>query len=306
VSKVLIPLLLILSIFLLASVSATTTNSSSFAITDIKTNVNTYNVTFWDNKSLNVTINQMPSSTSANTTANVTHFSINKTLVKTYTINTNLTLVMLYNNSIVAQATLIYTPLSSFFSLTINTLLNSTYLLQYHVLTPSTLLIKNVTGATVLTYALSTQFGSVYVPVGINPNSAVIIHNSTPMVIQPFPMIVQPQTHTIIVYEGISDKNALLIIFGSFFGSILVGIGIITGTKRSKYKLGTNKSELIYDRLENSPVADIRIEDRGTLREFTEIAQRIGELEGTLKKVQDKSDELANEVEKLKGRANER
>lgn len=305
-NRIFVPLLLILSIFLLASVSATTANSTSFAITDVKTSINTYNVTFWDNKSLNVTINQMPSSMSGNVTANVTHFSINKTLVKTYVINTNLTLVMLYNDSIVAQATLIYTPLSSFFSLTINTLLNSTYLLQYHVLAPSTLIIKNATGATVLTYTLSTQFGSVYIPVGINPNSAVIIHNSTPMVIQPFPMIVQPQTHTIIVYEGISDKNAILIVFGSFFGSILVGIAIITGTKRSKYEVGTNKSDMVYDRLEDNPITNIKIEGPKKLNEFTALAQEIGELQAANRVLQDTVNILKNEMEKIKGRLGER
>jgi len=306
VNRIFVPLLLILLIFLIASVSATTTNSSSFAITDVKTGINTYNVTFWDNKSLNVTINEMPSSMSGNATANVTHFSINRTIVKTYTIDTNLTLVMLYNDSIVAQVNLIYTPLSSFFSLTINTLLNSTYLLQYHVIAPSTLIIKNATGATVLIYTLSTQFGSVYVPAGINPNSAIIIHNGTPMVIQPFPMVVQPQIHTIIVYEGISDKNAILIVFGSFFGSILVGMAIVAGTKRSKVELGTNKSDLIYERLEDNPIANIKIEDPKKLNEFTALAQKIGELEAANRVLQDTVNTLKNEMEKLKGRFGER
>jgi len=306
VNRIFVPLLLILSIFVFASVSATTTNSSSFAITDVKTGINTYNVTFWDNKSLNVTINEIPSSLLSNATASVTHFSINKTLVKTYTIDTNLTLVMLYNDSIVAQVTLVYTPLSSFFSLTINTLLNSTYLLQYRVIAPSTLIIKNATGATILIYTLSNQFGSVYVPVGINPNSAVIIHNNTPMVIQPFPMIAQPQIHTIIVYEGISDKNAILIVFGSFFGSILVGIAIITGTKRSKLELGTNKSEMVYDRLEDYSIANIKIENPKELNDFTALAQKLGEVQATVKELKDEVNKLKNEMEKIKGRFGER
>jgi len=119
-------------------------------------------------------------------------------------------------------------------------------------------------------------------------------------------MIVQPQTHTIIVYEGISDKNAILIVFGSFFGSILVGIAIITGARHSKYKLGTNKSELIYDRLENSPVADVRITNSQKLGEFTELAQMVGELKGEVKMLRDEVHELTSEVEKLKGRVNER
>jgi hypothetical protein len=306
VNRIVIPLFLILSIFMVASVSATTTNSSLFGITYVKTGINTYNVTFWDNKSLNLTINEIPSSMLGNTTANVTDFSINRTMVKTYVINSNLTLVMLYNNSIVAQVTLIYTPLSSFFSLTINTLLNSTYLLQYHVLAPSTLIIKNATGATVLMYTLNNQFGSVYVPMGIDPNSAVIIHNNTPMVIQPFPTILQPQIHTIIVYEGISDKNAILIIFGSFFGSILVGIAIVTGTRRSKIELGTNKSDMVYDRLEDNPIANIKIEDPKKLNEFTALAQKIGELEAENRGLKDEVNILKSEMEKLKGRLGER
>jgi len=305
VNRIFVLLLLILSVFLLASVSATTTNSSSFSITYVKTGINTYNVTFWDNKSLNVTINEMPSS-SGNTTANVIHFSINRTLVKTYTINTNLTLVMLYNDSIVAQVTLIYTPLSSFFSLTIDTLVNSTYLLQYHVLAPSTLIIKNDTGATVLTYTLTTQFGSVYVPVGINPNSAIIIHNGTAMIIQPFPMVLQPQIHTIIVYEGISDKNAILIILGSFFGSILVGIAFITGAKRSKTDLGTNKSEMVYERLEDKSIANIKIENPERLNEFTALAEKLGEIQAEIRELKDEEYKLKNDMEKLKGRFGER
>jgi len=299
VNRIFISLLLILSIFLIASASASNANSTSLGISYTKINVNTYNVTFWDNNSLNITINQISNS-------NISHFSIDKTTTKTYTINSNVTLVMLYNNTIITQITLKYTSIASFFSLTITILYNETYLVQYRTLIPATLLIKNSTGVTILSQILTNQYGSIYVPSSFNPNSAVILYNNTPEIIQPFPYIIPPQVHTIIVYEGISDKNAILIVFGSFFGSILVGIAIITGTKRSKYEVGTNKSDMVYERLGDNPIANIKIEDPKKLNEFTALAQKIGEIEAENRVLRDEVNKLTNEMEKIKGRFGER
>ena len=94
--------MIMILILLLSTASANNINSTSLGISYVKTNVNTYNVTFWDNNSLNVTINQISNSS-------ITHFSIDKTTVKTYVITSNLTLVMLYNNTIITQVLLLHT-----------------------------------------------------------------------------------------------------------------------------------------------------------------------------------------------------
>lgn len=290
---------MIMSIFILLTVNASNTNLTSLGISYVKTNINTYNVTFWDNNSLNVTINQISST-------NITHFSINKTTVKTYIITSNLTLIMLYNNTIIKQVVLQYTSIASFFSLTINALYNNTYLVQYHTLIPATLLIKNSSGVTILSQTLTNQYGFVYIPSGLNPNSAVILYNNTPVIIQPFPYIIPPQVHTIIVYEGISDKNAILIIFGSFFGSFLLALSVIVETKRIKHKLGTNKSELIEERLENNPLANTKIQDQELLKGIVKIIQEAEELRLKYEKSKEELDKQIEKVEKLLGKINER
>jgi len=289
---------MIMSVFILLTASASNMNSTSLGISYTKINVNTYNVTFWDNNSLNVTINQISNS-------NITHFSIHKTTIKTYTINSNLTLVMLYNNTIIVQITLKYTSIASFFSLTINTLYNQTYLIQYHTLVPAILLIKNASGVTILSQALTNQYGSVYIPSSLNPNSAVILYNNTPEIIQPFPYIIPSQTHTIIVYEGISDKNAVLIVFGSFFGSFLLALSVIFETKRIKHKLGTNKSDLIEERLENNPLANTKIQDQELLKGIVKIVQEAEESRLKYEKAKEELDKLLEKVEKLSGKMNE-
>jgi hypothetical protein len=287
-----------MSIFMLSTASASNTNLTSLGISYTKTNVNTYNVTFWDNNSLNVTINQI-------STSNITHFSINKTTTKTYVITSNLTLVMLYNNIIIKQVVLQYTSIASFFSLTISALYNETYLVQYHTLIPATLLVKNFTGATILSQELTNQYGFVYIPSGLNPNSAVILYNNTPEIIQPFPYIIPPQTHTIIVYEGLSDKNAILIVFGSFFGSFLLALSVIVETKRIKHKLGTNKSDLLEERLENNPLANTKIQDQELLKGIVKIVQEAEESRLKYEKAKEELDKLIEKVEKLSGKMNE-
>ena len=297
-NKIIILLAIAISILLLSTASASNINSTSLGISYVKTNVNTYNVTFWDNNSLNVTINQMSNS-------NITHFSINKTTVKTYVITSNLTLIMLYNNTIITQVLLLHTSITSFFSLTISTLYNDTYLVQYHTLLPATLLIKNSSGVTILSQVLTNQYGSIYVPTSLNPNSAVILYNNTPATIQPFPYIAQPQTHTIIVYEGISDKNAILIIFGSFFGSFLLAASVIIGTKRVKHKLGTNKSDLVEERLENSPLANTKIQEQELLKGIVKIVQEAEESRLKYEKSKEELDKQIEKVEKLLGKIGE-
>jgi len=289
----------VISIFMFLTASASNMNSTSLGISYTKINVNTYNVTFWDNNSLEIVINQISAS-------NISHFSINKTTTKTYIIDSNLTLAMLYNNTIVTQITLKYTSIVSFFSLTINTLYNQTYLVQYHVLIPAILLIKNFSGATIFSQVLTNPYGSIYIPSSLNPNSAVILYNNSPVVIQPFPYIIPPQTHTIIVYEGISDKNVVLIVFGSFFGSFLLALSVIFETKRIKHKLGTNKSDLIEERLENNPLANTKIQDQELLKGIVKIVQEAEESRLKYEKAREELDELIEKVEKLAGKINER
>ena len=294
--KLLLPMMFLVIILVSLTFSAGSI-SSNFGISYEKININTYNVTFWDNSSVQASVNVITN----NNVSGISSFTINKTIQKTFTITSNLTLEMLYNDTIVAHATLVYTSISSFFSLSVLTLANDTYMVQYHVLPPAVLIIKSVNGTVLYNYQLNSQYGAIYVSPIINPESAVLLYNNTAEVIHPFPYI-QPTTHTVIVYQGLSTQNAYLIVIGSFFGAFLVSFSVIVGMKRMKYRLGTNKSELLYERLEDNPLANVEIRDASMLKYLTKLVKDVEDERKNNQDLLQKITALKAEIEKLRGK----
>ncbi len=290
--KLLLHVIFLMVILISFTLSAGST-SPNFGISFQKVNINTYNVTFWDNASVQTSVNVIVNNS-------VNSFTINKTVQRTFTITSNTTLEMLYNNTVVAHTTLLYTPISTFFSLTILALVNGTYMVQYHVLPPAVLIIKSINGTELYNYQLSDQYGVIYVPSVFNPGSAVLLYNNTAEVIQPFPYT--QATHTIIVYEGLSTQNAYLIVVGSFFGSFLVSFSVIVGMKRMRYRLGTNKSELLYERLEDNPLANVEIRDASLLKYLTKLVKEVEDERKNNQDLFQKITALKADIEKLRGK----
>lgn len=360
-----------------------TSASSDFAITVEKVGFNSYNVVYWDNSSQLVKIEEISDGITTNS------LLINYTYRTSVNVTSNLTLMMIYNDTIVAQSVLTFTspavemsyvynvpnfllefnftgfantlmkiyisstlyqsgtifkqnlhynvtipygtdglgtsnvtvsviitnstinvtrnfyinsapPLSSFFSLSISSLTNSTYLVQYKALNSSYLIIKNSNGLTLSNLSLSGS-GIFYYPSSTSPSSAALIYKGVAESVQPFPNITQ-NVRTVVVYEGLNDRNAMLIVLGSFFGSIIVSLSIVYSVKRVKHKLGTNKSELLYERLEDNPLANVEIRDASLLKYFTQLVKDIEDGRKENKVMLEELRKLKTEIEQLRGR----
>jgi len=190
------------------------------------------------------------------------------------------------------------------FSLSITPLSNNTYEISYTAVNGSRLLVRNSNNMDILNTSVSSS-GILYVSYYQVPSVAVLLYYNTPEIIQQFPAESTSQssqssqygTRTVIVYEGINDTNAILIIFASFFGSLIVAFAFMYVPKSVKYNKGNNKSEILFDKLKEQPLSNVDIRDANLLKYFVALVSKIEE-------AQDENKKLKEELEQLETKLN--